>query len=141
MQHRWITALALYAALLACASGTASAAGCDEYNPASPVRSAEITLGPADVVDSDGDELRSFIATDSVGPVEVTVLSQAPRGVAAGVVAVPEISRFSPYYGEALKGIEVAVQLADGKSRRRVKIVLGLRQVCARYFRNTFLYY
>ncbi|MGE5268672.1 MAG: hypothetical protein ACM3JG_03245 [Thiohalocapsa sp.] len=142
MQQRWTAALALCAALFAGGGGgTARAAACDEFNPLNPMRSADITLGPGDVVDADGDELRSFVATDSIGRVEVTVLSQLPRGVAAGVVAVPEVSRFSPYYGEALKGIAVSVQLADGKPRRPVKIVLRLRQVCARYFRNTFLYY
>ena len=52
---------------------------------------------------------------------------------------MPEISTISPYFGERLKGIKVAVSLT--KTRQPVSVVLKLRQVCARHFRNTFLYY
>jgi hypothetical protein len=49
------------------------------------------------------------------------------------------VSRVSPLYGEQLKGIAVAVSLR-GRARPGT-VVLSLRQVCAEYFRNTFLYY
>lgn len=126
------------------------AAACDEYDPAGPARDARITLDGGDLVDEAGDEIRSFIATDSIGAVAVRLLSATPPGIALDVSATPEVSRFSPYYGENLKGIAVAVRLAGTATRagetpavrmRRVRVVLGLRQVCARYFRNTFLYY
>ena len=111
---------------------------CDEFDPFGPTRSAQITLDASDFVDQLGDEMRSFIATDSIGKVDVAVISASPASAVLGISAVPEISRFSPYYGEELKGIAVAVALAGGRPAR---IVLNLRQVCAKQFRNTFLYY
>jgi hypothetical protein len=52
---------------------------------------------------------------------------------------IAEVSRFSPYYGEALKGVAVAV--AFEPTRRPVRVLVRLRQVCAKFFRNSFLYY
>ena len=51
----------------------------------------------------------------------------------------PTLSRFSPRYGERLKGIAVAVSLKRGATP--VTVAVRLRQVCAGYFRDTFLYY
>jgi len=116
-----------------------SAAACDEHDPAGPSRSAQITLNSSDLVDARGDEMRSFVATGSIGKVAVASVSSTPRDIVRGVSAVPEISRFSPLYGEQLKGIAVAVSLRNGAPPAIV--TLHLRQVCAEYFRNTFLYY
>ena len=116
-----------------------AAPSCDEYDPFGPVRSAQIRLGPGDLVDENGDELRSFIATDSIGKVDVEIVSSSPRDLVRRVSAVPEISMLSPYHSERLKGIHVAVSLTSTK--RPVSVVLKLRQVCAKHFRNTFLYY
>lgn len=124
--------------ILCCPAGP-SAAPCDEYDPAGPSRSAQITLTASDFVDESRDEMRSFIATGSIGRVEAAIVSSTPPGIARGVAAVPEVSRFSPQHGEQLKGIAVAVSL--GNSARPATVVVNLRQVCARYFRNTFLYY
>ncbi|HVC55273.1 MAG TPA: hypothetical protein VND95_04920 [Stellaceae bacterium] len=117
----------------------AAAAGCDEYDPAGPARSAQVTLTSGDAADESRDELRSFILTGSLGRVTVAVVSSNPGNIVRGVSATPEISRFSPRYGEQLKGVAVTVRLKGSPSRAIV--VLKLRQVCARYFRNTFLYY
>ncbi len=122
-----------------CCPMMASAAPCDEYDPAGPSRSAQIRLDAGDLVDERGDELRSFVATGSIGRVVVAVVSSSPRGAVRAVSAVPEISRSSPHHGEQLKGISVAVSLVGG--RRPVAVVLDLRQVCAQHFHNTFLYY
>lgn len=139
-RHRRTAAAAGGAILfLACCCRPATAAPCDEYDPAGPWRSAEITLGASDLVDAADGELRSFVATGSIGTVEGRVVRATPPGIVASFSAVPEISRFSRYEGEALKGIAVAVRLTRGSKGARV--VIGLRQVCARYFRNTFLYY
>ncbi|HKG85381.1 MAG TPA: hypothetical protein VKB16_19860, partial [Beijerinckiaceae bacterium] len=71
--------------------------------------------------------------------VDVGIVASSPPGAVVGVSAVPEISMFSPHHGERLKGIAIAVSLAE--SRRPVSVVLHLSQVCAKHFRNTFLYY
>jgi hypothetical protein len=126
-------------ALLAASPSTPSAAPCDEYNPASPARSVVVALTPTDFVDEERDEMRSFVETGSLGPVEVSIVSAVPRGIVHGFVAVPEVSRFSPYYGEALKGIAVGVTVEPG--RRPVRVLVKVRQVCAKFFRNSFLYY
>lgn len=133
----WAAATALALGLGVPAAAWA-APPCDEYDPYGPARSAQIRLGPADFVDEDGDELRSFIATDSIGRVEVSVAASS-GGAVRSVTAVPEISMFSRYYGEQLKGINVAVSVDP--SRRPASVVLNLSQVCAKHFRNTFLYY
>ena len=125
--------------LIGCAAPLAAQPPCDEYNPSAPAYAAQIRLGPGDRVDGHGGELRSFVATDSIGKVDVGIVASSPRGAVLGVSAVPEISRLSPYHGERLKGISIAVSLAA--SRRPVSVVLRLSQVCAKHFRNTFLYY
>ena len=115
------------------------AAPCDEYDPAGSSMSAQITLSSSDFVDQRRDEMRSFIATGSLGKVDVAIVSSTPRDIVRDVSAVPEVSRASPNYGERLKGIAIAVSLR--KSARPTIVILKLRQVCAEYFRNTFLYY
>ena len=112
---------------------------CDEFNPSAPAYAAQVRLGPGDRIDGHGSDLRSFVATDSLGKVDVVIVASSPRGVVLGVSAVPEISSLSPYHGERLKGISIAVSLAA--SRRPASVVLRLSQVCAKHFRNTFLYY
>ena len=141
MQHRGgAIGPALGAGLLLFAHCTAGrAATCDEYDPAAPMRSSQITLTSSDTADESRDELRSFVATGSLGRVEVRVVSATPRGIVHDVAAAPQISRFSPLYGERLKGVAIAVRLTGGA--RGAVVVLGLRQACAQYFRNTFLYY
>jgi hypothetical protein len=114
-------------------------APCDQYDPLSPAPSARIALDSRDLVHRNDGELRGFIETDSIGKVDVAVVSAAPPGAVLGVSAVPEISRLSPYFGERLKGIALEVALAS--SIDPVRVVLDVRQVCARHFRNTFLYY
>lgn len=129
------------AAAVALAYPTAPSAAppCDEYDPFGPSRSVELRLGPVDFVDQHGDEMMSFVETDSIGKVDVAVVTSSPGGVVRAVSAVPQISMFSPHRGEQLKGIHVAVSLAN--AGRPATVVLNLRQVCAKHFRNTFLYY
>src|SRR5438445_238688 len=91
--------------------------------------SAQITLTPNDFVDERRDEMRSFIATGSLGKVDVSVVSSTPGGIVRGVSGTPQISRFSPLYGEQLKGIAIAVSLRSGG--RPATLILRLRQVCA----------
>jgi hypothetical protein len=112
---------------------------CDEYNPYAPARTGEITLDATDFADEDGTEMLSFVETQSLGKVDVEIVRAIPAAIVSAVSAVPEISTISPYFGERLKGIRVAVSLTT--TRQPVSVVLKLRQVCARHFRNTFLYY
>jgi hypothetical protein len=112
---------------------------CDEYDPAGPAGGARVTLTSNDFTDDSRDELRSFVETDSIGRVDVAVISASPPGTVLDFSAVPTVSRFSPYYGEELKGVAVAVRVTP--SRRPARVVLDVRQVCAKRFRNTFLYY
>jgi len=112
---------------------------CDEYDPAGPMGRARLVLTANDFTDGSRDELRTFVDTDSIGRVDVLVVSASPPATVVDFSAAPTISRFSPYYGEELKGIAVAVRVAP--SRRPVRVVLDLRQVCAKRFRDTFLYY
>jgi hypothetical protein len=141
MRRWWNSAGAACAAavLLAWAAPLWAAPACDEYDPHGPSRSVQLRLGAADLVDEDGGEMRTFVVTDSIGKVDVSVVSSTPRDVVVGVSAVPEISMYSPHHGEQLKGINVAVSLEQ--SGRPATVVLKLRQVCAKHFRNTFLYY
>ena len=57
----------------------------------------------------------------------------------SGFLAAPHVSRLSPDFGEQLKGIAVTVSLAS--KHRPAAVTVQLRQVCAKYFRNSFLYY
>jgi hypothetical protein len=127
------------AMLVAACQPAARAASCDENDPASPVNRTRITLGGADFTGEARDELRSFVATGSLGHVDARLLSSVPRGAVRSFFAGPLVSRHSPNYGEELKGIAVSVSVQPG--RRPVSVVIGLRQVCAQYFRNSFLYY
>jgi hypothetical protein len=119
---------------------------CDQYDPSGPIGSARIALDSRDLVHrgSDGGggghEMRSFIETGSIGKVDVAIVSASPPGAVLGISATPEISRLSPYFGERLKGIAIDVALVAAAAQRP-RVVLDLRQVCARHFRNTFLYY
>jgi hypothetical protein len=115
------------------------AAPCDEADPSGPAQSAQITLTPNDFVDERHEEMRSFIATDSLGRVDYSVVSSQPGGIVRGLSAVPEVSRYSQLYGEQLKGIAVTVSLAS--TMQPASVVVSLRQVCAKYFRDSFLYY
>lgn len=141
--RRWSgTAGAICAAgfmLLSCPGLSSAAAPCDEYDPAGPSRSTQIRLTASDFLDEERDEMRSFVATDSIGAVSAAIVSASPPGIVRAVSAVPEVSRFSPYYGEELKGVAITVLLAP--RARPTAVTVNLRQVCARYFRNTFLYY
>jgi hypothetical protein len=112
---------------------------CDEYNPFAPARTGEIRLDATDFADEHGTEILSFIETESIGKVDAQLVSASPANAVRAVTAAPEISTPSPNYGERLKGIRVAVSLKETK--RPVSVVLKLRQVCAKHFRNTFLYY
>jgi hypothetical protein len=129
--------------VLCCPAVLSAAPPCDEYDPFGPARSVQLRLGAGDFVDEHRDEMSSFIATESIGRVDVAVVSSQPRGVVRAVSAVPQISAYSPHRGEQLKGIHVAVSLANpgANSGRPVSVVLDLRQVCAKHFRHTFLYY
>lgn len=142
MGAAWKSAAIVGAGAIAAAmlpAALAAAPLCDEYNPAGPAGSARVELNSTDFLDAAGTEIRSFIATDSIGRVDVRLVAATPRGIVRGVSAVPEISMLSPNHGERLKGINVAVSLAP--TQRPVSVVLDLRQVCAKHFRNTFLYY
>ena len=131
---------AVTAVVLAAADpAAASAAPCDEYDPTAPVYSADIALTAGDFVNEERDEVRTFVATGSLGRVDATIVSSVPRGVVRSFFAGPEVSRYSPDHGEALKGIAVGVALE--RTRRPFRVVVRLRQVCAQYFRNSFLYY
>ena len=101
-------------------------------------RSAEITLTAADFFDPNGEEMRTFVDTGSLGMVEATLVSARPSDAVRSFTAVPARSRLSPYFGEDLKGISVTVSLH--KSRISPVVRLRLRQDCAKYLRNTFLY-
>jgi hypothetical protein len=125
---------------MVCCPGALSAASCDQYDPSGPSRSAQIAFNSGDFVDERRDEVRSFRATGSLGRVEVGIVSATPGGIVRGVSATPEVSRYSPLYGEQLKGIVVAVSLRSG-APPAATVVLRLRQVCAAYFRKTILYY
>lgn len=127
------------ALLLLCCPAALSAASCDEFSPAAPARSTQITLDASDFVDESRDEMRSFVETGSLGRVEARVVSATPAGVVRGLSAVPRELTFRPGRDEALKGVALSVSLRDRPAA--ATIVVDLRQVCAQYFRNTFLYY
>ena len=133
------TALVATVLLLGCPAGAWAAQPCDEADPFGPADSTRITLSTADFVDEARAELRSFVATDSLGRVDFAVVSARPAGIVRTISAVPGVSRVSPYHGEQLKGIAVTVSLASRK--RPATVIVNLRQVCARHFRDSFLYY
>jgi hypothetical protein len=140
MRRQAIRAACVAALILALGWVTAQAEPiCDEYDPAGPMGRARLVLTANDFTDGSRDELRTFVENDSIGRVDVLVVSASPPASVVDVTAGPTISRFSPYYGEELKGIAVAVRVAP--SGRPMRVVLDLRQVCAKRFRDTFLYY
>lgn len=114
-------------------------APCDQFDPLGPTASTRIALDSRDLVHRHGGELRSFIETGSLGRVAVAVADASPSAIVLGISAIPEISRLSPYFGERLKGIALDVTVAAAGAP--VRVVLDVRQVCARHFRSTFLYY
>src|SRR5437763_14691806 len=116
-----------------------AAAPCDEFDPGGPARSIVVALSPTDFVDEERDEMRSFVETGSLGRVEASIVSSVPRGVVHGFSAAPQVSRFSPYYAEALKGVAVGITVQP--NRRPGRVVVRLRAACAKFFRNSFLYY
>jgi hypothetical protein len=131
----------LAVALLLLAGGarsTLAASQCGD-NGVGAARSAEITLTRADFFDPDGQEMRTFVDTGSLGTVDATLLSSRPRDIVRSLTAVPARSRLSPYFGEDLKGINVTVSLY--KSRMPPVVHIRLQQDCAKYMRNTFLYH
>lgn len=130
------------AALMLLLSGGAVAAAenCAGANAAAAAsRSAVITLTAADFFDPYGEEMRSFVDTGSLGAVDARVVSARPRGVVRSFTAVPARSLLSPHFGEDMKGINVTVSLFKSKASPVVRI--RLQQECAKYLRNTFLYY
>ena len=134
--QRWRLLSASVIGLTAVATA-ARAAGCDENDPNAPTRSGQVTLTASDVVDDARSELRTFVVTGSLGRVDANVIAATPPGIARAVTAAPHLSRLSPGYGEQLKGIVVTVPL--NRADRSARIVVSLRQVCAQYFRDSFL--
>jgi hypothetical protein len=129
-------------ALLLLSAGARSAVAaevCSDGRIDAAARSAEITLTAADFFDPDGEEMRTFVDTGSLGAVDASLVSARPGNVVRSFNAVPAKSRLSPYFGEDLKGIDVTVSLY--KSRGSPVVRLRLWQNCAKYLRNTFLYY
>ena len=137
-QRQTLVRAALFAAVLAIAGPVARAQTCDENNPASPAGTAQVTLGASDVTDDASNELRSFFLTGSLGPVTARVVASNPPGIVQSLSATAQVSHLSPNYGEQLKGIDIRVNLK--RHDRTASVSVSLRQVCAQYFRNTFLY-
>lgn len=130
---------ALFAVVLVVAGhGSARAQACDENNPASPAATTQVVLGASDFTDDSRDAMRSFILTGSLGPVTARVVAASPAGIVQSLSAAAEVSHLSPNYGEQLKGIDIRVNLK--RHDRAASVSVSLRQVCAQYFRNTFLY-
>jgi hypothetical protein len=131
--------LAPAVALLLLSAGARPAVAAEVCGAGAAARSAEITLTAADFFDPDGEEMRTFVDTASLGAVDASLVSARPGNVVRWLTAVPARSRLSPYFGEDLKGINVTVSLY--KSRSLPVVRLRIRQDCAKYLRNTFLYY
>jgi hypothetical protein len=138
-QRQTLVRAALFAAALAIAGpGAARAQSCDEHNPASPANTTQVTLGAADFTDEAHNALRSFFLTGSLGRVTARIVAASPPGIVQSLSATPQVSHLSPSYGEQLKGIDIHVNLK--RHDRAASVSVSLRQVCAQYFRNTFLY-
>jgi hypothetical protein len=125
--------------LLSTGAPSTAAEVCSVGEAGGAPRSAEITLTAADFFDPYGEEMRTFVETGSLGAVDAALISARPRDVVRSFTAVPARSQLSPYFGEDLKGIDVTVLL--NKSRASPVVRLRLQQDCAKYLRNTFLYY
>ena len=126
-------------ALLLLSTGARPAVAAQVCGDGAAARSAEVTLTAADFFDPYGEEMRTFVDTGSLGAVDASLVSARPRDVVRSFTAVPARSRLSPHFGEDLKGIRVMVSLY--KSRISPVVRLRLQQDCAKYLRNTFLYY
>jgi hypothetical protein len=126
------------AAAVIAGPGAVRAQSCDENNPASPAATTQVTLGASDFTDEAHNELRSFILTGSLGPATARVVAASPPGIVQSLSATAQVSHLSPNYGEQLKGIDIRVNLK--RHDRSASVSVSLRQVCAQYFRNTFLY-
>jgi hypothetical protein len=138
-QRQTLVRAAFFAAVLVVAgSGAAGAQTCDENNPKSPASTTQVTLGASDFTDEAHDVLRSFILTGSLGPVTARLVAVNPPGIVQSLSATALVSHLSPDYDEQLKGIEIRVNLK--RHDRSASVTVSLRQVCAQYFRNTFLY-
>lgn len=133
---------ALFAAMvMLCGGGggrSAQAGGCDEYNPLSPARTAQVALTATDSLGESANELRTFVETGSLGKVDISLVRSSYRGPVQRILAVPHVSRHSANYGEELKGVEISAALSRPVGGAR--ILVELRQVCAQYFHNSFLY-
>lgn len=134
-----LSRLLLPAVVLLLLSAGARSAVAAEVCGGDAARSAEITLTAADFFDPYREEMRTFVDTGSLGEVEASLISARPRDVVRSFTAVPARSGLSPYFGEDMKGIDVTVLLY--KSRISPIVRLLLRQNCAKYLHNTFLYY
>jgi hypothetical protein len=140
-QRQNLVRAAFFAAVLVVAGPvtvTTRAQTCDENNPASPAATTQVMLGASDFTDETHDELRSFILTGSLGQVTAKVVAASPPGIVQSVRATADVSHLSPNYGEQLKGIDIRVNLRQHD--RTASVSVSVRQVCAQYFRNTFLY-
>ncbi len=137
-RHNLVRAALFAAVLVVAGPGAAHAQSCDENNPASPAQTTQLVLGSSDFTDESRDALRSFILTGSLGPVTARVVAANPPGIVQSLSATAEVSHLSPNYGEQLKGIDIRVNLK--RHDRAASVSVSLRQVCAQYFRNTFLY-
>ena len=137
MRHSRLLSAILIGFIADLVAAGAGAAGCDEDNPNGPMRSGVVTLTSSDSVVESRSELRTFVVTGSLGRVDAAIVTATPLGAVSSVGAVPHLSRFTPDYGEQLKGVEVTAALKGAD--RSVKVVVRLRQVCAEYFRDSFL--
>jgi hypothetical protein len=119
---------------------SAAYAGCDEYNPAAPMPSTTIVVSTADAFDEKREELRTFVETGSLGSARAELVSLNPKTRIRYVFVSPVISRYSQYYGEQLKGIAVEIMMLE-PVKQPVSVFIRLHQVCAQYFRSSFLSY
>src|SRR4051794_20414850 len=90
-RHRRLTplAVAVLGALFGIpAANSAHAAPCDEYDPSGPALSTTVTLTPNDSMGTGERELRTFVATGSIGRVDAATVSAVPRGSVRSVSAV-----------------------------------------------------
>jgi hypothetical protein len=138
MRAALFAAVLVVAVLVVAGPGMARAQTCDENNPASPAQTTQVVLGASDFTDDSGDAMRSFFLTGSLGQVTARVVAANPPGIVQSLSATAEVSHLSPNYGEQLKGIDIRVNLK--RHDRAASVSVSLRQVCAQYFRNTFLY-
>jgi hypothetical protein len=137
---RWAPpALAILLVVVAAAPAAGAGSLCRPNGFGAAARSAIVTLTSADFYDPYGEEMRTFVDTGSLGAVDAVLVSAHPRDVVRSFTAVAARSRLSPYFGEDLKGIRITVSLFQSPIPPVVR--LRLRQDCAKYLRDTFLYY